>query len=229
MRCWIHSRHLRVNRLLMFSAKNSLLLPVDKPTHRWPFLAANPLYLPTTLLLNLSVFFLGILSCSAQTKPSEYAVKAAYLFNFGKFIRLQPADATTRPASFDICIVGQDPMGRALDEVTSNERLDERPVRVLRVKQAQDARRCSVVYVSSEEGKRIAADLDALRGSDALTVSDSPDFLRSGGMIQFVTLGNRIRFAINLEPVRRTHLALSSELLRVASSVAGNDPNGVQP
>jgi len=72
-------------------------------------------------------------------------------------------------------------------------------------------------------------DLAILGNADVLTVSDAPDFLQHGGMIQFVLVSNHVRFAVNLEAVNHTHLVLSSELLRVASSVAGKPPTGEMP
>jgi hypothetical protein len=68
------------------------------------------------------------------------------------------------------------------------------------------------------------ADLAALGKVDVLTVSDAPDFLKEGGMVQFVVVDNHVRFAVNLDAVNRTHLVLSSELLRVASAVTGKPP-----
>lgn len=157
---------------------------------------------------------------------SEYAVKAAYLFNFGKFLqRSTPAKSKT----FDICIVGEDPMRSALDALTRGEQIDGRPVQVRRMHEATEARGCDVAYVSANEGARIETDLAALHESDTLTVSDAPQFLQRGGMIQFVLQGDHVRFAVNLNAVRRAHLVLSSELLRVAVSVVGAASAGVQP
>ena len=65
------------------------------------------------------------------------------------------------------------------------------------------------------------ADLAALGSADVLTVSDAPDFLKQGGMVQFLIVDKHVRFAVNLDAVDRTHLVLSSELLRVASAVTG--------
>ena len=70
-------------------------------------------------------------------------------------------------------------------------------------------------------------DLAILTGSNALTVSDAPDFLDRGGMIQFVLMSDRVRFDVNLDAVNRSHLVLSSELLRVAAAVKGK-PGGAR-
>jgi hypothetical protein len=160
----------------------------------------------------------------AQSKLSEYDVKAAYLFNFGKFLRLSGTPAAAHRGNFDICILGRDPIGHVLDKITANESIDNRAVRVDRIADAFAARQCDVVFISSDEGDGMRADLAALGKADVLTVSDAPEFLKSGGMIQFMTQQDHVRFAVNLDAVDRTHLVLSSELLRVALSVTGRPP-----
>lgn len=157
---------------------------------------------------------------------SEYEVKAAYLFNFGKFLHRVPAQ---QGETFDICVVGEDPMGQALDSLTRGEQIDGRPVRVRRMHEASEARGCDIAYLSANEGARIESDVAALRDSDTLTVSDAPRFLQRGGMIQFVLQGDHVRFSVNLNAVRRSHLVLSSELLRVAMSVVGGASEEVRP
>lgn len=208
---------------------------------------STPTFLPN---FRLSVaFFIALLFSSNlllalppgpppdPTKPSEYSVKAAYLLNFGKFMRVSPG-AETDPSNFSICIVGDDPFGPALDDITSGEQIDGRPVRIVRLQKPDlektdfakpDSRQCAIAYLSASEDRRMEQDLAAFKDSDTLTVSDAPDFLKRGGMIQFLLVSNHVRFSVNLDPVRRTHLSLSSELLRVAAAVSGNRPGEVQP
>jgi hypothetical protein len=166
---------------------------------------------------------------SAQSRLSEYAVKAAYLFNFGKFVRFTPSEATESRKTFDICVVGEDPLGATLDEVAANEQLDNKPVRIVRLKSALEAHACAIAYISAAEGDQVGHDLDALRGYQVLTVSDAADFLHHGGMIQLVMVGNHVRFAVSLPAVRGAQIDLSSELLKVAIATDGSTPAGVRP
>ena len=160
-----------------------------------------------------------------EAAPAGYDVKAAYLLNFGRFVRLEGEPSSPRRTTFDICVLGHDFMGRLLDDIAANQTIGDRTVRVLRVGDAYGAKDCDIVFLSLDEGDGIPLDLDAIGKADVLTVSDAPDFLKYGGMIQFVAEDNRVRFAVNLDAVNRTHIVLSSELLRVASSVTG----GPQP
>lgn len=176
----------------------------------------------------LSLILLAGALAGAEAKPTEYDVKAAYLVNFGRFMR-QNAEAAARTPDFDICIVGDDPMGQSLDAIAEGQRIGQRPVRVKRMHEAQGARSCNIAYISSAGAERISDDLEALRGSGALTVSDAPEFLREGGMIQFVLQGDHVRFSVNLDAAHTAHVVLSSDLLRVALSVVGAPPKEVAP
>jgi hypothetical protein len=161
--------------------------------------------------------------------PTDYGVKAAYLLDFGRFLRLDGTPSSPRRATFDICVLGHDFMGHLLDEIAANQMIGDRAVRVLRVGDAYGARDCDIVFLSPDEGDGIPLDLDAIGKADVLTVSDAQDFLKYGGMIQFVNEDTHVRFAVNLDAVNRTHIVLSSELLRVASSVTGGRAPEEQP
>ena len=160
-------------------------------------------------------------------RPTEDDVKAAYLINFGKFVR--GSNALAHRSSFDICVVGRDPMGPSLDALAANSSVENLPVHVEHPPDVTGAKSCAIVFLSSTEGERMREDLAILANSDILTVSDTPDFLQRGGMIQFILVAHHVRFAVNLDAVNRTHLVLSSELLRVAASVSGKPPTGELP
>lgn len=153
-------------------------------------------------------------------RPSEYQVKAAYLYNFGKFVSW-PADAGAA-SEFDVCVLGADPFGPLLDTTVSDSTINGKRVIARRIARAQEAAGCRVVYIAASESQRLGSDLAVLSKLHVLTVSDNPHFLERGGMIQFVFEGDRVRFAVNLTAAEEAGLTLSSELLKVATRVIGN-------
>jgi len=165
------------------------------------------------------------LACAtpAHAQPAQvfdYELKAVYLLNFGRFATWPPAAAGPRDDSFRICVVGRDPFGPSLDETVAGETIAGRPVEAARLSRAEDAAGCHVLFVSDSEDADLVAVLRSVETTGVLTVSDLPQFLERGGMIQFVTERSRVRFAVNLAAVERARLTLSSELLRVAIRVA---------
>jgi len=161
----------------------------------------------------------GAPSLFAQTsKPKEYDVKATYLYNFARFVEW-PASAAAKDGPFAICLLGEDPFGHALDAVLEGESINGKAVAARRVAKPQDAANCRVLFISMSEESRLKEILASLDKASVLTVSDIPEFSRRGGMIQFVLVGDRIRFEVNLASAEDAGLSLSSELLKVATTV----------
>lgn len=172
------------------------------------------------LALALTLVFAVSFPCFAQAnKPSEYQVKAAYLYNFGKFVNWPANFAPPNKDSFVICIVGQDPFGTALESTVTGEKVGGKPVEVHRLSKKQDAASCRVLFISSSERDRLDEVLTDFAPVNILTVSDMPNFTSRGGIIQFVVIDNKIRFEVNLFAAERSNLNLSSELLKVAVAV----------
>jgi hypothetical protein len=161
-----------------------------------------------------------------QSKPNEYQLKAVYLYNFGKFVTW-PAEASGgKVDSFAVCVLGRDPFGAVLDSTFAGETLDNKPVLLRRIPRPQDAKDCRILFISSTEDKHLKEILLTLANCGVLTVSDMPDFVRRGGMIQFTLEGEKIRFEINLASAESARLILSSELLKVATDVTKTIPSG---
>jgi hypothetical protein len=158
-----------------------------------------------------------------SSKPTEFDVKAAYLIDFGKFVR--QTDGQEPRTSFDICLLGHDAMGPTIDDLAANQAINKLPVHIRRIADVTETRGCSILFISAEEDAHLREDLALLSSSSILTVSDASDFIDRGGMIQFLVLQNHVRFSVNLDAVNRAHLVLSSELLRVALSVKGKPGN----
>jgi uncharacterized protein DUF4154 len=173
---------------------------------------------PAAVIMIVAFLFFPVLHAQ-QPRPNEYQVKAAYLFNFGRFVKWPTAPTAGKDGSFTVCVLGQDPFGAILDSTLAGEDLDGKRVVTRRISKPQDAGTCRILFISSEEGTHLKEILSALDEEGVLTVSDMPDFSRRGGMIQFFMDGNRIRFEINLASAQNARLTLSSELLKVAAAV----------
>jgi hypothetical protein len=169
-----------------------------------------------TCVLLLSFLVNARAPANPENKPTQYEVEAAYLFNFGKFVGWPSTHAS---APFVICVLGDDPFGPILDRTIAGETFDGRSVQDKRIAHPQDATACSILYISSSESARLTKILSAIQEAPVLTVSDIPDFVQQGGMIQFVLRDGSVRFAVNLAPTQRNGLMMSSELLKVAVQV----------
>lgn len=168
----------------------------------------------------LSLF--AISSLAQQVHPTESQVKAAYLYNFGRFVEWK-GDGGPKGDSFELCVLGQDPFGPILDATVGGESINLRKITVKRISKLPEAAGCNVLYISASEAGRLGPIIEAAHHSGTLTVSDIPHFVDHGGIIGFVKQQDRIRFEVNRSAAEDSHLTLSSELLKVAFKVVNKD------
>lgn len=154
-----------------------------------------------------------------QPKASEFQVKAAYLYNFGRFVAWPNQNPAQASDAFEICVLGADPFGPTLDTTLASGTISGKNVTAKRISKPQDVDDCRIVFISSSEEKRLNEVLSALDKASVLTVSDIPRFSERGGMIGFILEGDRVRFDVNLSSAQSARLTLSSELLKVAVDV----------
>ena len=154
-----------------------------------------------------------------QSKAGEFEVKAAYLYNFARFVEWPGENNSNGNGLFEICVLGADPFGGTLDATVAGQTISGKNVTIRRVSKPQEVSPCRIVFISSSEEGRLKEDLAALDKAQILTVSDIPRFSERGGMIGFILEGNRVRFDVNLTSAQGAGLTLRSELLKVATNV----------
>jgi hypothetical protein len=170
----------------------------------------------------ISSQFVAAPNAHAQEALSEYQIKAAYLYNFLKFVEF-PSDSFADPlAPMVIGVVGDDPFGSALPQVVIGKTVQGRDLVIRMYRAGEDLRRANILFISASERKRLPMILSSLRGASVLTVSDIAEFTEAGGMIQFLNEDDRVRFAINVDAISRAKLKMSSKLLSLAKTVGGN-------
>lgn len=158
--------------------------------------------------------------------PSEYQVKAAFLYNFAKFVEWPAGAFADDQPPFTLCIVGEDLFGSALSESAAQKNVKGRRLAVKHLKEDAGLRACHILFISSSEKKKLAKILEILQGSPVLTVGEMDRFGQSGGMINFVLEKNRVHFEINVEAADHAGLKISSKLLELAHVVADSRGGG---
>ena len=118
-----------------------------------------------------------------------------------------------------IGILGEDPFGTFLDDTVRDEMANGHPIAVERYQRLENVKNCQVLFVSRSEANQIGEILAAVRGRSTLIVGDANGFADRGGMIQFVTVENRIQLRINLAAAKAANLTISSKLLRPATVI----------
>lgn len=151
--------------------------------------------------------------------PTEHQVKAAFLYNFAKFVEW-PAESFPTPASpLQLCVLGEDPFGPDLKDIVKGKVIGGHPVRVLNPENVEQSKNCHILFVSPSEKARTRQIVEGLRDKSVLMVGDHKGFAEQGGMVNFVLENDRVRFEINVKAAERARLKISSKLLNVAKLV----------
>jgi len=185
-----------------------------------------------------SAAFLGVaLVCAspsaAAPEPRAFEVKAAFLANFAKFAEW-PLDILAEGAPITSCVIGDSEVAGALERLVKSRPALGHPVKVLRLKadvlsrgEESTVRGCHMLYASGIDAKLWPVLMSAIEGKPVFSVSDSDGFAERGGMAALYVEVNRMRFAINVDTMRRSGVRLSASLLSLAKIVK-DDPNSVR-
>lgn len=166
------------------------------------------------LSLALLLVWLPVASQADESLQTEYRVKAAFLYNFARFVTWPDLPAGV----FTLCVLGSDALGEQLDTLL-NKTVHERQLRVTHLNSTTRLDQCQLVFVGRSYAHKLHTVMSALGDRPVLTVSDIDDFISSGGMIGFQLIDNKVRFEINTAAAGSAGLSVSSKLLTLATTI----------
>jgi hypothetical protein len=155
---------------------------------------------------------------SESSQLSEYEVKAAYIYNFAKYVEWPAASVSRESSSLTICIVGKSPMNEVIESL-AGKAIKNRRIVVRNFSRIEDLGECNIVFINATVKTSLNQLLASMAARPILTVSDSKGFAAAGGMIEFVAIGDKIRFEINNRAAQQVNVRVSSHLLRLARTV----------
>jgi hypothetical protein len=149
----------------------------------------------------------------------EYAVKAAFLFNFMKFVEWPPGAFEKEDSPVILGVLGKDPFGSVLDSVVENRSIGKRKINVKRFSSVKDLVACHLLFIAASQEESRSEIGKALSKRSVLTVAEFPDFAEKEGIIQFEKQDRKVRLAINVDNAKDRRLKISANLLRLARIV----------
>lgn len=156
----------------------------------------------------------------------EYAIKAAYLYQFSRYVQWPVGTFSDGQTPFVIGVLGSDPFGDVLDEIARTKKTSELPIVIRRFASLAEYAPCHILFVPSTTNAIQQAEvIKRIRNSPVLLVGETPGFAAQGGTVNFYLEDNRIRFEINPETAKQQQLKISSKLLSLARIVGAAGPD----
>lgn len=196
----------------MWSSPHNSLAPNRRPLWR----AAGRAVVQAGLLLLL----LGTSLAGATEKATkEDRIKAAFLYNFTKFVEWPPARFADATSPIVIGVMGENAFSEELAKTVKDRKVNGREILVRSIATAAEVAAVHVLFIGEASGKSADEVRQALQIAAVLSVGESAEFAAAGGIIRFVVEGDKVGFAINQEASDRAGLKLSSQLLKLATTV----------
>jgi hypothetical protein len=186
------------------------VLPENKPVSK------NTVARAARLILCGLIMLCGFKVPAQDVAATEYQIKAAFIYNFAKFVEWPPETFATPTSPIIIGVLGDNVFGDDLEQTINHKVLNNRPLQFKKCDSVSAATNCHILFISASEKRRFPKIMEGLRGTSVLTVSETPEFIGAGGMINFMLEANKIRFQINDEAAKKSGLKISSKLLSLA-------------
>jgi hypothetical protein len=191
------------------------------------------------MVLVVLVSFVAAIAMEAQTGSEanrEYQVKAAFLYNFIKFVDWPGEETADTNEPIIIGIIGNDLFGNAFEPVKDKpikgrkvivkwfKGLEELGKSSEKQSQIEAVGKCHLLFVCPSEKEKLGEIINLVKDYSVLTVSDMQGFLESGGIVNFVIDENKVGFEINNAAAKHANLQIRSQLLRLAKRVVEEKP-----
>jgi len=173
----------------------------------------------TQMLMALMVCLLWADTHAQSDKPSEYHVKAAFLYNFANFVEWPESAFSDSTAPFIIGIIGKDPFGDALVQIVKGESVGRHKIEIRHWNSVEEIGHCHILYTMLGARQLLEAIFEKTTGSTVLTVGEAENFAAIGGILGFISDNNRVRFEVNIGAAERANLTISSKLQKVARRI----------
>lgn len=161
-----------------------------------------------------TLFFVSWLMVNLHAQTSEYELKAVYLERFTRFVDWPEESSisdTTKP--FVIGIIGENPFGKCLKRIYEKQKIKNKAVKILPVKNLTDISKCHILFISKSEKQYLGKIINITQDSPILTIADTKGFCEKNGHINFYLDADKVRFEINNEAVKKAGLYMKYQLL----------------
>lgn len=160
-------------------------------------------------------------SCWSAEAPvlREHALKAAFLYNFTKFVEWPTNSFRDTNAPFVVAVVGNSPCTAELEKIAKERKLNGRNIIIRAVTDVESIQDAQALFIAASADSRLKDWLAAVRGRNVLTIGESELFWKQGGTINFLIEGEKIRFEINMDQAEAAGLKVSAQLQKLAKTV----------
>ena len=157
---------------------------------------------------------------AAETPNLEEKTKAAFIYHFTKYIKWPRSDAS---ATFNIGVLGESNIVGPLEEISNLKKVGNRRIVIHQLDSVQQCGPCHILFIADPDEKYFDSIRSRLKDAPTLIITAVTGFAEKGSCINFITRKGKLRFEINMKALKNTGLTASSQLLKLAVIVNGEE------
>lgn len=159
------------------------------------------------------LFLLLVLACTHATAQQNYKMHSMFMFSFTRYVIWPEA---YNEGDFEILVLGDTPMKDALQDMANLKKVNERKIKVTKINNASEIRKCNILFVSASKSSQLKEILAKVNTQSILVVTEEPGLATQGSHINFVERAGRLAFELNQAAINKNNLKVANELSRVA-------------
>jgi len=163
--------------------------------------------------------FTGDCAYARNLSGPEYQIKAAFIYNFAKFVEWPQTVFENDSDSIIICIAPNNDPDSDVFFSLNNKTVGGKKIKVRICDNIKDIGDCQILFLDSTNPKFIQDVLRTVKDRSILTVGHIKGFTQEGPIINFFIKDGKLRFEVNLDAARRTGIKLGSQILVSAENI----------
>ena len=162
----------------------------------------------------------AMLPAAVMATPDEAEIKAAFIYNFAKFVEW-PSTALATTDALQICVPDDKTLDGKLSLLQGRE-AQGHAIHIRAISSSDELTGCNILFIGAADDARGHL-LRNVGGLPVLTISDATSFAQQGGMIGLFVESNHVQFAVNRVIAEQSGLKLSARMLQMAHIVQSGD------
>ncbi len=158
----------------------------------------------------LLLFLFGAIMWAA---PQVSDTQAMFIYNFSRLVKWP---AGTSQGDFVIGVVGNSSTYESLVKYTSTKTVGSQKIVVKKFSNPEDITNCNILFVSSSKSSQMDVINNKVRGMNTLIVGEKKGLTESGAAINFLIVGDKLKFELNKGNIDKYNLVVSKSLQDMA-------------
>lgn len=148
----------------------------------------------------------------------EEILLAAITHKFAEFTTWP--ESVDKQAQLNLCVVGDNPVQQAFASINGAV-VEGKTLKLINMSRLTNLETCQILFIDELKPSVLLQVVEQIKDLPVLTMGKGQAFLDGGGMVGFEKKDDKIQMHVDLRPVEKARLKISSLLLKVANVRGG--------